>query len=330
MAAVVFGRRERRTKFHEIPPEVRKLIFVMAGSWTVSRMYTTKRYSATSVCRAWRDDMKGDAFAMGDMLIEAYGGSTEMAFAASCTLGSDQEHQNVVLYLSSKARAGWSNDNALLKAAEAGHESIVRLLLELPEDAPRADCCDGKALVAAAEKGHERIVRLLLEWPEHAPRADCLNGMALRQSVRGGHESIMRLLWEWPVHAPVHAPQANDSDVAVAVIGGHESILRLLLELPEHEHAPRADHMDGHYLILAAMCGHESIVRLLLGWPEHAPRADIRDGEALISAVMHDNVSIARTLLEWPEHAPRADCRNGEAFRHARGEAMIRLLSANL
>lgn len=332
--AVVFGmRRGSRAvegvpinKFREIPPEVRKLIFIKAGSWKASRWRWTgtalfpypERYSAISVCREWRDEMKGDAFAMGDLLIETYGGSIEMAFIKACTSGQE----NVVRHLGSKARARWSNDSALLKTAEVGHDSIVRLLLELPEDAPRADCCDGKALVSAAGNGHETIVRLLLGWPEHAPRADCLDGQALEAAAGGGHDSVVRLLLEWPLHAP----RANTRIVINrAVVHCHESTVRMLLEWPEH--APRADFLGGQLLLSAVRCGRDSIAKMLLGWPEHAPRADVNDGEALMLAVGRDNVSMVRTLLEWPEHAPRADCRNGEAFRRAKGPEMIRLLT---
>ena len=35
------------------------------------------------------------------------------------------------------------------------------------------------ALVNAAWSGHEAVMRLLLEWPDNAPRADCRDGMAL-------------------------------------------------------------------------------------------------------------------------------------------------------
>ena len=61
---------------------------------------------------------------------------------------------------------------------------MIRLLLEWPVDAPRADCQDGEALVMAAFHGHLKVVELLLRWPEHAPRADCQGGRALTVADR--------------------------------------------------------------------------------------------------------------------------------------------------
>jgi hypothetical protein len=93
-------------------------------------------------------------------------------------------------------------------AVDRGHEAIVRLLLEYPQSAPRADCggrwaqyleeqglnvhaADGAALCAAAARGHESIVRLLLDWPEHAP---CASGAALRSAIASGHPGVAELL----------------------------------------------------------------------------------------------------------------------------------------
>ena len=68
----------------------------------------------------------------------------------------------------------------------------MHLLLGWREHVPRADCQDGQALVSAAEGGHEAVVRLLLGWREHAPRADCNGGRPLSMAIGGGHEEVVR------------------------------------------------------------------------------------------------------------------------------------------
>lgn len=60
---------------------------------------------------------------------------------------------------------------ALARAARGGHETVVLLLLEYKEHAPRADSQDGLPLVDAAFFGHEALLRLLLEWREHASKS---------------------------------------------------------------------------------------------------------------------------------------------------------------
>jgi ankyrin repeat protein len=52
----------------------------------------------------------------------------------------------------------------LCRAAENGHEAVVRLLLQKGADVNAKNGYDGwRALCRAAEKGHEVVVRLLLE-----------------------------------------------------------------------------------------------------------------------------------------------------------------------
>ncbi|GAX84478.1 hypothetical protein CEUSTIGMA_g11898.t1 [Chlamydomonas eustigma] len=210
-------------------------------------------------------------------------------------------------------RADSQYGKALVFAARNGHLEIVRLLLEWPEHAPRADCRYGAALVLAAWNGHLDVVRMLLEWPEHAPRADCWGGEALL-SARNGHIDIVCLLLEWPEHAP--RADCRDGLVLVcAACYGHLDVVRLLLEWPEH--APRADSLSGRALIEAASNGHGDMARLLLGWPLNAPRADSLSGRALIEAASNGHVDIVKLLLEWPVNAPRADCQNGLALIEA-------------
>lgn len=52
----------------------------------------------------------------------------------------------------------------LLRAAEAGHEAVVRVLLEYKVNAGITDGDGRTALSWAARNGHERVVRLLLEY----------------------------------------------------------------------------------------------------------------------------------------------------------------------
>ena len=60
----------------------------------------------------------------------------------------------------------------------------------------RADCQDGEALVVAAEYGHEGVVRLLLGWDRHAPRPDCQGGIAMQRAEENGHLGVAAALRE--------------------------------------------------------------------------------------------------------------------------------------
>ncbi|GAX84763.1 hypothetical protein CEUSTIGMA_g12185.t1 [Chlamydomonas eustigma] len=144
-----------------------------------------------------------------------------------------------------------------------GHLDVVRVLLEWPVNAARANCQDGLALLYAARDGHLEIVRLLLEWPVNAARANCLRGQAL----------------------------------VYAASNGHLDVVRLLLERPEH--APRADCQNGQALVYAARYGHLDVVRVLLEWPEHAPRADCQDCQALVFATRNGHITVVHMLRQF-------------------------------
>jgi ankyrin repeat protein len=111
---------------------------------------------------------------------------------------------------------------ALDIAAENGHESVVRSLLD------RADIHfkNGHrepALHLAAENGHGSVVRSLLD------RADInakeYQETALQLAAENGHESVVRLLLD---RADINAKEYHETALRIAAENGHESIVRLL------------------------------------------------------------------------------------------------------
>ena len=88
------------------------------------------------------------------------------------------------------------NRPALVLAAENDHVDVMKLLLEWPHHAPRADCDNGRALLGAVECGAEGAVKLLLDWPHHAPRATMhmLNIAVERRERAIAHLLVDRLI----------------------------------------------------------------------------------------------------------------------------------------
>lgn len=129
-----------------------------------------------------------------------------------------------------RARAD-QNLEALVRAAELGHEDVVRVLLTTPRNPARADDGDGAALVAAAEHGHAGIVCMLLTAQQHAARADCQQGDALIRAADQGHASVVQLMLDAMRSAPQQEPEVWRGMVTRALkvaARGHESV-RLLL-----------------------------------------------------------------------------------------------------
>ena len=173
---------------------------------------------AWSVCRAWRDCLRGPPpDRLARLLLKVHGPDQALERAVCCT------------------------------SAAVDRCDLIRAVLRLP--GVRADCQDGTALVQASARGCQAVVRLLLGWEEHAPRADCLDGRALLEAAEGGHEAVVRLLLGWEEHPP-QADCQQGQVLVVAAGGGHEAVVRLLLGWEEH--APQADCQRGQALVVAA------------------------------------------------------------------------------
>jgi hypothetical protein len=190
-------------------------------------------------------------------------------------------------------------------AVSKGHEGIVRLILELPNQHTNdVKFHSGLALQTAAFHGRTSIARLLLEWKVHTPMA--INIEALYCAVDKGHEDIVSLLLGWPKYAP----KANYAMLECAARKGFNGIVRLLIYwwpkrvLPWFVFTARNTYKDpmmdiGPACATAAKEGHNDIIRLLF---EH-----IRDdtfaqyniiGCALASAVIAQQKGTIRLLID--------------------------------
>ena len=187
---------------------------------------------------------------------------------------------------------------AFMRGVEMGDKRMVRLALNCPRHAPRADAHDSAALILAAGLGDVAMVRMLLDWPRHAPRADVGNGFALAAAAARGHLDVVRMLLAWRTHAP-RADIGNATALMNAAASGHASIVHLLLSWPQH--APRADARESLALLQAVVGGHTDVIDMLLAWPTHTPRIDCMNGMALVEAAGCGNDTVVKALLaRWP------------------------------
>lgn len=122
----------------------------------------------------------------------------------------------------------------------------------------------GTALQTASKAGHENVVRLLLESKN---RVDVLQGdyqVAILDSAQGGHQSIVSLLLE---HIElVNRPAVHDMILLTASQFGHLSIVRWMLDLGVRECVdPRGRSRTLQCSInLASGRGYYDAVKLLL------------------------------------------------------------------
>eukprot|EP00798_Chlamydomonas_sp_ICE-L_P023714 gene23714-biopygen18236 len=284
------------------------------------------------VCRSWRSIVAQN---LAEMLVGSHMGKLSKVLWRAL----QHDHCSLACELASRPQSVEDSNLALLLAVVCGRADLVKILLDAPKHAARADnesleglledaayrglqrvlhrghyanfagriMCKfkgggGHALLLAAAGGHTDTVNLLLHAREHAAHAE---GEALLEAAENGHIEIVRMLLNAPQHA-AHADCEERQALVLAAGNGHTDVARMLLNAPEH--AAHADSQRGQALLEAAEIGHIEIVRMLLNAPQHTAHADCREGQALLEAAENGHIEIVHMLLNAPQHAAQADC----------------------
>jgi ankyrin repeat protein len=186
-------------------------------------------------------------------------------------------------------------------AAENGHETAVRLLLERADvEADSKDRYGRTPLSWAAANGHEAVVKLLLERADaEANSKDTRFGWTpLLYAAANGHETVIRLLLE---RADVEADSKDrngQTPLSWAAEKGHETVVQLLVERADVETNSK-DGFGRTPLSWAAGNGHETVVRLLLERDDvEANSKDRKSQTPLSRAATNGHEAIVKLLLK--------------------------------
>ncbi|KAL6363264.1 hypothetical protein LRP88_02675 [Fusarium phalaenopsidis] len=193
-------------------------------------------------------------------------------------------------------RADWKDEwghTPLVLAAEAGHEDIVRLLLDR-RDVEINFGGHLSPIVCATERGHEGVVWQLLA------RADTISTPSDLVSIAAsyGHKALFgQLMARKDIREHLTA-DIYASLLANAAENGHESIVRLLLNSGK-VHPGQEDYLGNTALWWAAVNGHEAVVKMLLetGWVDARCKGNDRS-TALWHAASKGYEGVARLLLQ--------------------------------
>lgn len=157
---------------------------------------------------------------------------------------------------SRKAPGGFTS---LHLVALFGHQEAMRDMLEQQEP-DTVDNSNRTPLSYAAENGHESIVRLLLEKNADPYLEDAYKKTPLWYSAENGHESAVRQLLAANVESPLKAESIRTT-LSYVVKKGHEDIIRLLIEL--NSNPPTKDRSTTTLPPYAAGNSQMSIIQLL-------------------------------------------------------------------
>ncbi|RYC80572.1 hypothetical protein BFJ63_vAg16546 [Fusarium oxysporum f. sp. narcissi] len=112
-------------------------------------------------------------------------------------------------------------------AAENGHETVVRLLLDWGARTEAADKDGRTPLWWATERGNEAVVRLLLDWGARTEAADKDGRTPLWWATERGNEAVVRLLLDWGARTEA-ADKDGRTPLWWATERGNEAVVRLL------------------------------------------------------------------------------------------------------
>lgn len=161
-------------------------------------------------------------------------------------------------------------------AAEYGHDSIVKLLLDtglVEIDAP--DCCYQTPLAFAAEWGREAVAKLLLDTGKVQINArDSHHHTPLSWASENGHPAVVKLLLDTGQAEVNVEDKYKRTPLSFTAENGHEAVVKLLLAAKDIV-TDAKDVAGRTALCYAAYRGHATVVKLLLDSGQ--AEADVKD-----------------------------------------------------
>ncbi|KAI9867970.1 MAG: hypothetical protein M1813_007792 [Trichoglossum hirsutum] len=238
---------------------------------------------------------------------------------------SQSEYREKSVYVLQE-RLTRKNQSPLLRAAENGHEVVVKLLLEKGAQLESKDKNGQTPLSYAARSGHEAVVKLLLEKGAQLESKDQDSQTPLSWAAENGHEAVVKLLLE--KGAQLESKDKYDqTPLLYAAENGHEAVVKLLLEKSAQLESKNKD--DQTSLLYAAQSGHEAVVKLLLEKGAQLESKDYISQTPLLYAARSGHEAVVKLLLEKGAQLESKD-KNGQTplLYAARSghEAVVKLL----
>ena len=191
-------------------------------------------------------------------------GEGEFDYGTPLQIASRAGHENIVkLLLDSDAGVNAMSDRIIESplglASCQGHEDIVKMLLDKGADINTQS--EDSALQSASRQGYKNIVKILLDKGADIDYASGWVGTALQLASECGHENVAKILLENRADVNATSTQAPQNALQLATMFGNEDIVKTLLD----KGADLNTQGGGvSALQLASTYGHEDMVKILL------------------------------------------------------------------
>ena len=209
------------------------------------------------------------------------------------------------------ANATKGNDKTPLSwAAENGHETVVKLLVEAEADIESKDVTYDRTPLSwaaenygqtplwwAAKNGHEAVVKLLVEAKANIESKDSTYGETpLLWAARSGHKAVVKLLVEAKANIESKDSAYGRTPLLWAAMNGHEAVVKLLVEAKADIESKNTYGQTP--LWWAAMNGHEAVVKLLVEAKADIESKNTYGQTPLRCAVENRHEAVVKLLVE--------------------------------
>jgi ankyrin repeat protein len=224
------------------------------------------------------------------------------SFRTTCLMTASQAGHVDMVQVMLEARAdvkGKGDDGVpvLHRAAENGHEAVVKLLLDKGAELESKDSIyGGTPLLWAAENGHEAVVKLLLDKGAELEFKDSEYGQTpLLWAAESGHKAVVKLLLEKGAELE-SKDKSSQTPLLCAAANGREAAVKLLLE--KGAKLESKDKYGQTPLSWAAEKGHEAVVKLLLEKSAMLESKDKSGRTPLSWAARNGHKAVVKLLLD--------------------------------